>query len=101
MMTAMVFSVAGDSAWKPSPLYIQSASPSEKLSAAKALPRKPASVMPIWMVERKPVGCSTSLRSFAAFLSPSSISFLSFAELSEITAISVIAKKALKSISMS
>ena len=36
---------------------------SEKLSAAKAEPRKPASVIPIWMVERKPAGDHGDLRS--------------------------------------
>ena len=41
-----------------------------ELSAAKAEPRKPASVMPIWMVERKPAGCSSIFSSLGASLSP-------------------------------
>ena len=41
----------------PTPrLMSQSASPSEKFSEAKALPRKPASVMATWMVDRKRAG---------------------------------------------
>jgi len=57
---------------KPHLFTIRSTSGSEKLSAAKALPRKPASVMAIWMVERKPEGSSIIFSSLAAFLSPSS-----------------------------
>ena len=67
---------------------------SERTSAEKAAPRKPASVIPIWIVERKPDWFSIILISFWAFLSPSSASFLSWMELRDITAISVPAKKA-------
>ena len=73
---------------------------SERLSAAKADPRKPASVIPIWIVDRKPDGFSAMWRSFSAFLSPSSIIFLSLVVLSDITAISVAAKNELNNISI-
>ena len=71
-----------------------------RLSAAKAEPRKPARVMPIWMVERNPVGCSTMCRRRAAFLSPSSAWWRITASLREMTAISVAAKYALIAMSM-
>ena len=76
----------------------KSESRSAKLSAANAEPRKPASVMPIWIVERKRVGSSIIRSIFTAFLSPSSARALIRFSLSEITAISVAAKKAFKRI---
>ena len=72
---------------------------SEKFSAANALPRNPASVMPICIADRNEVGCSTSLSRRAAFLLPSSASFLSLFALSETTAISDAAKNAFTRIS--
>ena len=50
------------------------------------------------MVERKPEGSSTILRSFGAILSPSSASFRIRVGLREMTAISVMAKNALSRI---
>ena len=71
---------------------------SAKLSAAKAEPKKPASVMPIWMVERNWVGVSMMRSIFFARLSPSEARARTFFSFREITAISVAAKKALHKI---
>ena len=68
---------------------------SAKLSPAKAAPRKPESVMAIWMVDKKLELSSTMRSSLGASLSPSSSSLRSLLALSEITAISVAAKNAL------
>ena len=74
---------------------------SAKLSAAKAEPKNPASVMPICIVDKNLVGSSIILSIFFAFLSPSSAREWTFFSLSEITAISVAAKNALSAISTS
>ena len=71
---------------------------SAKLSAAKAEPKKPASVMPIWMVERNWVGVSMMRSIFFARLSPSEARARTFFSFREITAISVAAKNALHKI---
>ena len=57
---------------KPCPSTSQTVMRLAKLSAAKAEPRKPARVMPIWMVERNLVGNWTIPSRRAAVLSPSS-----------------------------
>ena len=85
----------------PKVLIILAEKPSAKLSAAKAEPKKPAKVMPIWMVERKRVGSSIILSILAAFLSPSSASARTFFSFMDITAISVAAKNALRKIRIS
>ena len=69
-----------------------------KLSAAKALPSKPASVMATWIVARKRAGCWVRIINFLAFLLPSEVKCLNFASLMDITAISALAKIALKKI---
>ena len=60
--------------------------------AAEAEVRKPARVMPIWIVERNFVGLFVSFKTSFAFLLPSSAIFSIFVSLREITAISAIAK---------
>ena len=69
--------------------------PSEKLSAAKALPRKPDSVMATCMVARNFAGCSMSRPSRPARLLPSEASLLSLVSLTDSTAISALANTAL------
>ena len=98
--TEMVLRVAGERAVTPTPLTSQSTSRSEKLSAAKALARKPAMVMPIWMVDKKRLLCWFILRISFAFLSPSSAWRRMRFSLTEITAISVAAKNAFTRIKM-
>ena len=77
-----------------------SASFPAKLSAAKALARKPDSVMATCMVARNFAGSAVSFLSFPARLSPCSSSFESFASFTEITAISAEANTALRNIRM-
>ncbi len=73
---------------------------SAKDSAAKALARKPASVIPIWMVARNLLGSPRSFIRSTAFLSPASaISFI-LLSLSDMRAISDAAKNALTAISI-
>ena len=67
---------------------------SEKLSAAKALPRKPARVMPTWIVARNLAGWSVSSVRRRARLSPDLLrraSLLSFIEIMDISALAKIA----------
>ena len=64
-----------------------------KLCAAEAEERRPASVTPIWMVERKRLEFSVRRSTRMAFLSPSSAIFFSLLSLSVMTAISAAAKK--------
>ena len=101
IMTDTVSSADGDIPVTPHSFMSQSTSLSEKLSAANAEPRNPASVMHIWMVDKKPVG-SVTMRSIpAAFLSPSSAMRRTFVSFSDITAISVAANRAFTAISAS
>ena len=93
--TMMVFSVPAGMAVKPLSSVSQRTSGSEKLSAAKAEDRKPASVMAIWMADRKLSGACIRRSSFFAFLSPSSACLRSFVSDREMTAISAAAKNAL------
>ena len=76
----------------------QSTMRSEKLSAAKALPKKPARVIPTWIVAKKRAGCWVRERRRFAWLHPLSASFLSLLSLIEMTAISAQAKRALRRI---
>lgn len=71
-----------------------------KLSAAKALPSRPASVIATWMVERNFAGREVSLISRPARLSPASANFSSLFSLVEMTAISALAKTAFRKISI-
>ena len=96
--TESVFSVLVEIAVKPRSCVIHWTSGSEKFSAAKALPKNPARVIPIWIVDKNPDGSSTILSMRPAFLSPSSIIFRSFPGFREMTAISVAAKKAFSAI---
>ena len=84
---------------------------SEKLSAAKAAPMKPASVIATCIVARKRVGLSSqpkprryklsvSFLSFTAFLLPLAASFSRRTSLVEMTATSVHAKSAFSAISI-
>ena len=77
----------------------QSTSNSEKLSAAKALPRKPDNVMATWIVAKNRAGCTVSLRSRAAFRLPSAAIRSSLVSFTDSTAISAQAKTALRPIS--
>ena len=83
----------------PAPFIIAFAKGSAKLSAAKALPKRPARVIATCIVE------STLDWSFVresrrfAFLFPSSASFFNLASFTEMTAISVPANTALSAIS--
>ena len=45
---------------------------SEKLSAAKALPKNPANVIPIWIVDKNPEGSCRRINKRLAVFSPSS-----------------------------
>ena len=76
----------------------QSTKPSEKFSAAKALPRKPDRVMATWIVARKRAGWLVKRANRIARLSPAAAIFASLASLIEITAISALAKTALSRI---
>ena len=96
MTTAMASRVA---AGTPTPrLTSQLTRPSEKFSAAKALPRKPDRVMATWIVARKRAGWLVRRASRTARLSPSAAIRASLASLIEITAISALAKTALSRI---
>ena len=97
MMTQMVSSVPWGMATPR--LMSQSASPSEKFSDAKALPRKPASVMATWMVDRKRAGWAVSLLSRLALRFPSAHILFSFTSFTDRTAISAQANTALRRIS--
>ena len=98
-ITISVFSAPLGSAVNPMSSTNHSTSRPAKLSAVKAAFRKPASVMTIWMVDRKLSGACTSFSSRAAILSPSSAWRESFPSLREMTAISAAAKKALTKMS--
>ena len=94
--TAMVFKVlAGMGTPRPDS---HSTRLSEKLSAAKALPRNPDRVMATWMVARNLAGRLVSLLSRLAFLLPWEAILASFASLMERTAISALAKTAFSAI---
>ena len=95
--TAMLLSTAGLMVLPP--LTSQVTMRLAKLSAANALPKKPARVMPTWMVERNWVGAAVMASSLFAPLSPSSTMRWILLSLRESTAISVIAKNALMAIS--
>jgi len=71
-----------------------------KLSAAKALPKNPARVIPTWIIDRNCDGCSVSLLSFMARLSPSAAIFAILLSFIEMTAISAEANTALTEISI-
>ena len=71
----------------------------EKLSAAKALARKPESVIATCIVARNVAGLSVSLLRRPARLSPFAVSCSSLAPLTEITAISAHAKIAFEMMS--
>ena len=71
---------------------------SEKLSAAKALPKKPDKVMAIWIVDKKSEGSLFSFNNLSALLSPSSIFLFKSAVFKEMTAISLAAKNAFTNI---
>ena len=77
----------------PSPIT-QSVSIPAKLSAAKALPRKPDSVIATWMVARNRAGCFISPSSFTAVLSPWAAIRASLLSLMLIIAISAVANTA-------
>ena len=94
----MVFKAEGEILWKPRVLTIQSTNGSEKLSAANALPKNPAKVIPIWMVDKNLAGVSEIFRIFLADLSPLSACFRSLLVFKDITAISLAAKKAFNAI---
>ena len=72
---------------------------SEKFSAAKALPRKPESVMATWIVARKRAGCSVSLARRLARRFPVLARRSSRRSFIEITAISRHANTAFEAIS--
>ena len=76
----------------------QSVRRSEKLSAAKALPRNPDRVMATWMVARNRAGLLVSRARRTARLSPLAASWASLLSFMEITAISALAKIALSAI---
>ena len=71
----------------------------EKLSAAKALARKPDSVIATCIVARKVAGLSVSFLSLPARASPCAVSWSSLAPLTEMTAISAHAKIAFEMMS--
>ena len=91
--TTTATSVATDSAI---PMRIRTpAIRSDRPTAAAALDRNPASVIAIWIVDRKELESSKSFCTAAAFLFPSCARTLILFLLTETTAISAAAKKAL------
>ena len=77
-------------------LKSQATSPSEKFSAAKALPRKPDRVMATWMVAKKRAGWLVRRARRAARLSPEAASRARRVSFMEMTAISAQANTALR-----
>ena len=77
---------------------IQSTKGSEKLSAAKALPRKPERVIATWIVARNLAGSLVKRNNLFALLFPSCAIRSSFVSLIDNTAISALAKTAFKKI---
>jgi hypothetical protein len=69
------------------------------LSAANALPKNPASVIAICIIDKNLEGFEVSLLNVLALLSPSDINLFSFASFVDKTAISAQAKNALSKIS--
>lgn len=95
-ITAIVFSVAG---FILTPTLIKkSTNGSEKLSAAKALAKKPARVIPTWIVDKKREGSSIKYKILLAFLLPSFFIDSSLFSLADIIAISAHAKTAFANI---
>ena len=74
----------------------------DKLEAAVALEKKPASVIPTWIVDNNLVSFSCNFLTRLAFLLPLAINISNFSGLADIIAISLAAKNALinKSITM-
>ena len=94
--TAMVFRVLAGMGTPASTSMATNGS--EKLSAAKALPRKPDRVMAIWMVAKNWAGRLVRRARRTARLSPWETSWASLLSLMEIMAISAQAKMAFKAI---
>lgn len=77
-------------------LYRKSASLSEKLPTAKALAKKPANVMPTWIVAKNLLGSPKRFCNILAFLSPDSAMIFTLLSFNEINAISEAVKKAFR-----
>ena len=98
-ITDMVSKVAGGI---PTPSFCSHVTKeSEKLSAAKALPRNPDKVMATWMVAKKLDGLLVSFFVRIADLFPSSANFASRFSFIVMNAISALAKIAFNSIKIS